>query len=261
MKAKMQYPTVEHEQTADAIVKFWSSSPETEAVILVGSCARGKATPDSCLDIAILVSQKTLLTKETALEQQWNSFYKKAPIFKKLGKVGKYSHVDLDFVDGCFAPKPRGWTSGPDEFELEIGNILVYSVALWERGNRLRRLKDKWLPYYSEKLRLQRLNMVRRYCLNNLDHIPLYVERGLFFQAFDRLYNAFKEFLQALFISRRTYPIAYDKWIREQVEEILGMPQVYEQLPRLFEIRHFESDEIAQKAEDLRVLLEKYVIK
>ena len=50
----------------------------------------------------------------------------------KLRRVGRYSHVDLDFVDGCFVPKTRGWTSGPDEFELEIGNTLVYSVLLWE---------------------------------------------------------------------------------------------------------------------------------
>ena len=74
--------------------------------------------------------------------------------------------------------------------------------------------------------------------------------------AFNRLYDAFREFLQALFISRRTYPIAYDKWIREQVEEILCRPDLYQRLPRLLEISHFESDEIAWKAEELRGLLE-----
>ena len=56
--------------------------------------------------------------------------------------------------------------------------------------------------------------------IRNLHHIPLYIKRGLYFQSFDRLYNAYQEFLQALFISRCTYPIAYNKWIREQVEEI-----------------------------------------
>lgn len=93
---------------------------------------------------------------------------------------------------------------------------------------------------------------------NNLHHIPLYVERGLYFQSFDRLYNALQEFLQALFIARRTYPIAYNKWIREQVEEILGLPELYAQLPRLLEIRHFESREIAEKAVTLERLLEAY---
>lgn len=126
--------------------------------------------------------------------------------------------MDLDFVDGCFVPTPRDWTSGPDEFELEIGNTLVYSVSLCERGPYFKRLKAKWLPYHDEELRQERLATVRQFCLNNIDHIPLYVDRGLYFQAFDRLYNAFQEFLQALFISRRTYPVSYDKWIREQIE-------------------------------------------
>ena len=101
--------------------------------------------------------------------------------------------------------------------------------------------------------------MVRGFCINNLDHIPLFVERGLYFQSFNRLYDAFREFLQALFISRRTYPIAYDKWIREQIEEILGMPDLYFRLPALLEISHFESDEIAQKAQELRALVEEHL--
>ena len=100
--------------------------------------------------------------------------------------------------------------------------------------------------------------MVRHYCLNNLHHIPLYIERGLYFQSFDRLYNAYREFLQALFIARRTYPIAYNKWIREQVEEILGLPELYAQLTRLFEIKQFKSSEIADKAKEVEQLLEKY---
>jgi hypothetical protein len=107
-------------------------------------------------------------------------------------------------------------------------------------------------------LRQQRLNKVRWYCLNNLNHIPLYIERGLYFQSFDRLYNAYREFLQALFIARRMYPIAYNKWIREQVEEILGLPELYGELSHLFEIKQFESYEIAEKAREVEQLLEKY---
>ncbi len=260
MRIAAKYPSEEHERASKTIASFFSAFPDVEAVILTGSCARGKATRDSCLDIAVLVPSKVLSTKKAVLEKQWCKFYEKEAVFKKLRKVGKYSHVDLEFIDGCFAPKPRGWTSGPDEFELEIGNTLVYSAPLWERGNSLRRLKDKWLPYYDESLRCERLAMVLRYYFNNLDHIPLYVNRGLYFQAFHRFYDAFREFLQALFISQRTYPIAYDKWIREQIEEILKMPELYQQLPRLFEINNFESGELAQKAKDLKQLLKKYVV-
>jgi hypothetical protein len=61
-----------------------------------------------------------------------------------------------------------------------------------------------------------------------------------------------------LFIARRTYPIAYNKWIREQVEEILGLPELYAQLSHIFEIKQFESNEIAEKAKEVEELLEKY---
>ncbi len=254
------YPSPQHEQAAHTITRFFSEQPGVEAVLLTCSCARGKASRDSCLDIAILVPPDDLSPRQAELRQGWNDFYHTEPVFEALRQVGKYSQVDLDFVDGCFAPGEHGWTSGPDEFELQIGNLLAYSVALWERGGYLEQLKAQWLPYYDEMLRRDRLAMVCRYCLNNLHHIPLYGERGLYFQSFRRLANAFGEFLQALFISRRTYPIAYDKWIKEQIVEILDMPALYPLLPRLFEIRHFESREITQKASDLESLVEKHVV-
>jgi hypothetical protein len=102
------------------------------------------------------------------------------------------------------------------------------------------------------------LERVRWFCLNNLHHIPLYSERQLYFQSFDRLYNAYQEFMQALFIARHTYPIAYNKWIHEQIVEVLGLPELYERLTHLFEIQHFESTEIVAKAQEVEELLERY---
>src|SRR5207253_3099325 len=51
-----------------------------------------------------------------------------------------------------------------------------------------------------------RLAMVREACARDLEAIPFLLNRGLYFQAFDRLYKAFQEFLQALFVARRIYP-------------------------------------------------------
>jgi predicted nucleotidyltransferase len=259
MPTNIKYPTLEHEIAAEAIVDFFSKCSHVEAVILKGSCARGEATRDSCLDIAILMRPKDFSIKKDELENHWSKFYETTKVFKSLEQVGKYSQVDLDFIDGDFRPKFHGWTSGPDEFELEIGNNLVYMTPLSKHGNYLETLQAKWLPYYDEELRRQRLEMVYRYCKNNLEHIPLYVDRELYFQSFHRLYNAFGEFLQLLFISRRTYPIAYDKWIREQVDEILKIPTLYRKLTSLFEIKRFDSKELTQKAEDLTQILEIYV--
>ena len=258
MQLRAVYPTPEHQRTANAIVDFFVANFKIDAVLLVNSCARGKATRDSCLDIVVLAKPDPSRSQLSTLGTGWEEFEKSNQTLNALYKVGKYSVVHPDFIDGVFVPQEQDEAAGPDDFEVEIGNFLAYSVPLWQGSDYLEQLKGQWLPYYNDDLRHQRLNMVRHYCLNNLHHIPLYIERGLYFQSLDRLYNAYREFLQALFIARRTYPIAYNKWIREQVEEILGLPELYTQLSHLFEIKHFESSEIADKALEVEELLKKY---
>ena len=61
--------------------------------------------------------------------------------------------------------------------------------------------------------------------------------------------------LQALFVARRTYPLADNKWIREQVAEWLSLPDSYEELPPILSVRRIEGAELAENAVTLRVLL------
>ena len=250
------YPTPIHEQAIQTTISHFSQQPEVEAIILIGSGARGKSVGD--LDLHLLVQPDVSKQSRIALELQWNNLNETETVFEQLRQRGLFSRIDFDIDDGNFTPKSRGWTSGPDEFELGVGNIVAYSYPLWQGSDYYEQLRNRWLPYYDETLRRQRLESIRRYCTNNLEHIPHFVGRELYFQAFNRLYDAFHEFLQALFIARRTYPIAYDKWIREQVEEILELPELYRQLVTILEISQFESDQIAQKGALLRHLLEQY---
>ena len=252
------YPGIYHQKAAEKFAAFFRNRPGVEAILLVNSCARGKASPDSCLDLAVLLTPQAFKQTRTVFENDWEAFYRAEAVFADLEKSGLYSNIEPHFVDGSFTQPEHGWTSGPDDFELEIGNLLAYSFPLWQGSDRLDRLKREWLPYYPESLRAERLKMVRNFCLNNLNHIEPFARRGLYFQCFNRFYNAFREFLQALFIARRVYPLAYDKWIHEQIVEILGMPDLYEKLPHLFEIQHFESLEIVEKARILRGLVEEY---
>jgi len=258
MKLSATYPTVEHQTAAKTIVEYFVSNFKIDAVLLVNSCARGKATRDSCLDIIMLTKPDPSRSHIGELEAGWEQFEKSNQAVQALYEVGKYSVVHPDFINGVFVPNEQDEAAGPDDFELQVGNFLAYSIPLWQGSDYLNQLKRQWLPYYSEELRQKRLERVRWYCLNNLHHIPLYVERGLYFQSFDRLYNAYQEFLQALFITRRTYPIAYNKWIHEQVVEILGLPELYEQLTHLFEIKQFESHEIEDKGKEVEELLEQF---
>jgi hypothetical protein len=252
------YPTPEHQKAADVITDYFVRNYSIDAVLLVNSCARGKATQDSCLDIIMLTQPGKERSPLSELEAGWFELERSNEAIQNLYKVGKYSVVHPDFINGDFTPVEQDEAAGPDDFELQVGNFLAYSVPLWQGSDYFTQLKERWLPYYDERLRLHRLERVRWFCLNNLHHIPLYIERGLYFQSFDRLYNAYQEFLQALFIARRTYPIAYNKWIREQIVEILGLPELYEQVTHLFEIKIFESTEIADKAKEVQELLDQY---
>ena len=258
MKREPAYPTPEHRQAAEVITDYFVTNYKIDAVLLVNSCARGKATRDSCLDIVMLAKPDASRSSLKELEAGWQELEKSSEVIRSLYKTGKYSVVHPDFISGDFQLREQDEAAGPDDFEVEVGNFLAYSVPLWQGSDYFGQLKGQWLPYYGEDVRRQRLEQVRWYCLNNLHHIPLYLERGLYFQSFDRLYNAYREFLQALFIARRTYPIAYNKWIHEQIVEILGLPELYEQLTHLFEIQKFESDEIANKAQKVEQLLNQY---
>ena len=258
MKLQEGYPTQQHQAAAQRIVQHFESNRLVDAVLLYCSCARGKATPDSCLDIAVLVNEGLSDVNRRELEQQWAELKSTSREIAELRKVGRFSEVHLDVVTGEFMPRDQELGGEQDSFELEIGNYIAYSIPLSQNNDHLERLRSKWLPYFSKELRKHRLEMVRANCHNDLQHIPLYVKRRLHFQCLDRLYRAYKEFLQALFIYHSVYPIAYNKWIEEQLVEILQLPALYKELTHLFEIQTFEGNDIERKSEVLYGLLEKH---
>ena len=114
------------------------------------------------------------------------------------------------------------------------------------------------MPYYNDRLQKQRLQLAKGACLYDLTHIPIFVKRGLHFQAFDRLYSAFQKFLQTLFIKHKTYPIAYNKWIKDQVVGILKLPELYKELTNIISVKNIESNELIDKAKTLNKILNTY---
>lgn len=250
------YPTPEHAAAAESICAFFAGRRETGAVVLVNSCARGRATPESDLDMVVLAPSGQVTAE---LQACWELFRAQDAHIAALLALGPLQVLHLDVEESTIAVPDHLADEYPDGFELVIGNWIARGVPLWERDGFHQELQRRWLPYYDDALRMRRLAEVRATCLDQLVHIPGYVDRELHFQAFARLWRAFQLFLQALFIHRRTYPIAYDKWIREQVEGILGLPELYAQLPGLFEIGRFESNEIMHKGEALQRLLDEYI--
>jgi hypothetical protein len=208
-----------------------------------------------------MVALATELTdaERRSLEVEWEAFKASHDAIRRLYDLSLASALHLDVIDGVYEPVAWDDGGGPDDFEVAIGNHVAYSAPVWTANDAFDRLKERWLPYYGGSLRQQRLAMARDACLRDLDHVPFYIRRELNFQAFDRLYKAFKEFLQTLFISRRTYPVTYWKWIREQIVEMLGEPDLYRALPAVLEVRSIEGDSILRNADHLRGLVERWI--
>jgi hypothetical protein len=254
--ALIQFPTAAHSALSMLAVDFFTPHPIVDTVLLLNSCARNQAAPESDLDMGVLVKPSAPRQDVEALEVEWRQHTADNLLVRQYLSSSSFAHFHLDLLDGRFSYSSWDEGGGPDYFEVEIGNLLAYSAPVSTPGPYFRQLQQAWLPYYDEEVRASRLEMVRSACSYDLDFIPFYVRRGLYFQAFDRLYKAFQEFLQALFITRRVYPLAYNKWIREQVENWLELPALYRILPSILSIENIESEAVAARAADLRKLLE-----
>ena len=189
------------------------------------------------------------------IEHSWRIYSEKQPTFLNYKQSSQFAHLHLDIIDGNYRPTNVEKGEPIDYFEIEIGNQICYSAPLDNAGLYFQELQNKWLPYYNEELRLQRLQTIKDACIYDLDHIPLFIKRELYFQAFDILCKAFQEYLQVLFITNKIYPIAYNKWIMEQVVKWLNKPDLYPKLSPILSISNIESNEINDKAKDLRMLL------
>ncbi len=221
-----------------------------DTVLVANSCARGQAVPDSDLDMAILLTGDI---DEVALDAGWDAYCASNTAVQKFCQRSTASAVHVTFFNGTFTPDNWDDGGGPDDFEIEIGNLVAHPVPLAAIGPHFVALRDRWLPYYDESLRLSRLRMARDACLHDLDFVPFYLARGLFLQAFDRLYKAFREYLQALFIARRTYPIAYNKWLEEQLTNI-GRPELHAPLLSVLGVADLTSNDLNENATALREL-------
>jgi predicted nucleotidyltransferase len=260
MNFQLKFPTHLHEQAAETAYQFFQAQPGVDTVLVVNSCARGQGIPESDLDMNVLVHPGKPKEEVANLEGLWRQELTGNEVLQRFRASGDHAHVHLDVVHGEFVPETWDDGGGPDGFEMGIGNLLAYGAPLHGAGPYYCQLQVKWLPYYKEDLRQQRLEMAHTACLYDLGHVPFFVQRGLYFQAFDRLYKSFQEFLQALFIACRVYPLAYNKWIRMQVVEWLGFPELYRALPPVISVTNIESSELVDKANRLKKLLQQWVV-
>jgi tetratricopeptide (TPR) repeat protein len=253
---QIKFPTSAHELAFNEAVDFFKKKKSVLAITLEGSIFRGQGSHDADVDIDVFVKDSKAIN---ALGKEFDTV---GPAIvsglRKQGVTGRFFDIGLHLRLLEQEPGKRSWTTGPDEYEIELGHSFVYCKLIFERNGAWTKARKRYVPYYNENLRKKRFKEVLKYCLNNIDHIEPYVKRGLYLQALKRFHNAIEEFLQVLFISRKTYPIDYDKWVEYELTEILKLPQLYRQIVSLYEIKNLESSELIGKGELLRKICEEF---
>lgn len=255
MTRKPVFPTTLHSEAAGIIRDYFLATPFVDTVLVVNSCARGQAEAASDVDFAIVMQPETEPDEIREIEKNWQVYSEKEPTLLRYKQSHPFANVHLDLIDGIYTPGTMENGEPIDYFEIEIGNQIGHSAPMHEAGPYFKMLQNKWLPYYDENLRSQRLQMVKNACHYDLDHISLLLKRELYFHAFDTLCKAFQKFLMALFIDCKTYPIAYNKWIKEQVVNWLNKPDLYQQLSPVISVCHIESAQMNDNANRLRALI------
>src|SRR4051812_7594526 len=96
------FPTELHQQTAEVIKDFFLDYPIVDTFLVVNSCARGQASPESDLDFAVLISSDTLPAQIQQLELNWQSFANTNTHILSYKKSHPFLQVHVDVIDGKY---------------------------------------------------------------------------------------------------------------------------------------------------------------
>jgi len=258
------FPNERYRDVLEKMAKYFEALPGVFAVILTGSLARGKAVEGSCIDLSVFIEKKQFERLAAGLRARVKAY-------SRLGGEVCYFHgeieggvefgdvrVDVNFTDGKFRSGHMSFDVVRDELETTIGNLLVYCVPLFEKGDKYQLLRSRYLPFYNDALRKERLDGTNEELSYKSWKTRWLASRGEYLAALETLLETHGIFLQHLFVKERKYPIDYVKWLKEQCETILGMPELYPKLTAVVEGIKLNEKGIINKAAMLEQLMQQY---
>lgn len=247
------------------LVDYFRHYPGVYAVVLIGSLARGKAVEGSCIDLFMFLHKKHLDSLASTITSRIEAYS------RMNGRICYYDgdveggidfgniRVDLGFTDGDFnGDNESSFDITRDEFETTVGNLLVYSIPLYQEGKKFQRLRQRYLPFYDDCLRSMRLKGTAEEFSYKIWKTRWLAEREEYFAALEALLESQRIFLQHLFVKERKYPIDYSNWLKDQCAEILAMPKLYPELTSIINGIELDKNCIFEKSYMLERLFRRY---
>jgi hypothetical protein len=261
----LSFPNQEYRLVLERVCEYFKRYPGTNAIVLTGSLARGKAVDGSCIDLAVFLDKKAFASLGSTADRRAKAYARLGgAICYHSGNVeGGVSfgdiRVDLIFTDGRLDPRQQdSYDVTRDEFETTVGNLFVYSVLMYGKGGAYQRLRERYLPFYGDRTREIRLQATATEFKHKTWKARWLAQRGEHAAALFSLLEAQSIFMQHLFIKERKYPIDYVKWLREQCEEILRMPDLYRELTSILEGIKLTRDGVTERVALMEALFDKY---
>jgi hypothetical protein len=211
---RVRFPTPEHARRLRDAVERFEPDPRIKAMILTNSLARGEGDRFSDLDFAVFVAEGDLAEYKA--------------IAKEIRHAASDFEVHMAATTLTFVPREMD-LNDLDGYEIRIGNFLAHPLVVFDRDGDWHEARARHLPYYDEATARARRARFRELASYQADCCRIAVERGLAFEAAQRVLQSLSLFFAALFIDRRVYPVDYQKRIEQQVTRWLGLPEVVEE--------------------------------
>jgi len=116
MISRLRFPTEIHREVSELVKGFFSAHADVDTILVVNSCARGRAVAGSDLDLAVLITPAAASQAVQSLETMWQEFSVAHPLIRQFRNTGRFTQVHLDVFDGRMIPRGLGRRRRPGRF-------------------------------------------------------------------------------------------------------------------------------------------------
>src|SRR5258705_12307184 len=104
MISPLRFPTVLHREVAELAGDFFSAHAQVDTILVVNSCARGRAVAGSDLDLAVLIMPTAARQEVQSLTKLWQEFIATHPLIYPVPRTGRVYQGHLGGFCGRMGP-------------------------------------------------------------------------------------------------------------------------------------------------------------